>query len=123
MEHQNPPYSEQGDRVRARDHGIRRVRRLSNWTALALVAATGATAGYFAQASHSAAASASQPAAAAAHGSGQPCVTAPVVTAPVATTGGSGVAAAPAPVQACGSGATANSPAISYPAAGDRERD
>src|SRR6185437_16026558 len=37
-------------RARSRDRGLRQVRRLSSWTAVALVAATAATAGYFARA-------------------------------------------------------------------------
>jgi len=43
-----------GGRPRARHYGLRQVRRLSNWTAAGLVAATAATAGYFAHVSTSA---------------------------------------------------------------------
>ena len=42
-----------GERARARHRGLRHVRRLSNWTAAGLVAATAVTAGYFAHASTS----------------------------------------------------------------------
>ena len=74
-------------RAASRERGIRHVRRLSNWTAAALVAATAVTAGYFAHFG----AGASRPAAmtgarSQALGSHQPCV-----TVPVATSGGSGV--------------------------------
>jgi hypothetical protein len=85
-------------RARSRDHGIRQVRRLSNWTAVALVAATAATAGYFARAhpaiqqsapvtgSHSTVPRTS---------SGAPCI-----TVPVAVSGGSGVTT-PSPAPSC----------------------
>lgn len=106
MDHQDPsqrrqlpgpgdPGSEEARTVR-RDRGIRHVRRLSNWTAAALIAATAITAGYFARAGAGAPAGPQSAVAAGAksqaRGSHQPCV-----TAPVATSGGSGVAAAPAP--------------------------
>ena len=76
-----------------RDGGVRRVRRVSNWTAAALIAGVAATTGYFAHAS--------QPAAQAV---GAATGTAPTTgagahhkacpAAPVATSGGSGVTAA-----------------------------
>jgi len=91
MDHQDPSSP--------RDDGLRQVRRLSNRTAVALVVATGITAGYFAHAT----AGAARPATAAgaqaqAPGSHQPCV-----TAPVATSGGSGVPAVKAP-SSCATG-------------------
>lgn len=96
-------------RAASRDRGLRHVRRLSNWTAAAMVAATGITAGYFAHA----AAGASRPAAATsaqsqAHGSNQPCV-----TVPVATSGGSGVTARTAP-SSCAAGQNGTQPPVAY---------
>ena len=106
-----------GERARARHHGLRQVRRLSNWTAAGLVAATAVTAGYFARASASAGPSTSPQQAAPVRGShakapassaNQACATAvtTAVTAPVAVSGGSGVTTtvpgppAPAPAPA-----------------------
>ena len=101
------------ERARARHHGLRQVRRLSNWTAAGLVAATAVTAGYFARASTSASTSTSPQQAAPVSGShaktpassaNQACTTAvtTAVTAPVAVSGGSGVTTTvpsrPAPV-------------------------
>lgn len=91
-----------GERARARHHGLRQVRRLSNWTAVGLVGATAVTAGYFARASTSTSASTSpQPptsvsgshSKAPASSSSQACSTAvtTAVIAPVAVSGGSGV--------------------------------
>ena len=97
-------------RAASRDRGLRQVRRLSNWTAAALIAVTGVTAGYFAHA----AARASRPATTAgvqsqAPGSRQPCV-----TVPVATSGGSGVAPAPVPSFSCATGSTGTRPPVVY---------
>ena len=76
---------------RARARGLRQVRRWSNGTAAALIAATVVTTGYFARASHPAAMTAS----AAGVAGGQPGTAAsthqPCVSVPVATSGGSGV--------------------------------
>jgi hypothetical protein len=103
----------------SRDRGIRHVRRLTNWTAVMLVAATAVTAGYFARASVSASHSAttatrSQSAAAS---SRQPCV-----TVPVATSGGSGVSAQ-TPVRTCAPGANGTRPVIVYVNSGERRGD
>ena len=93
-----------GGRARARHHGLRQVRRLSNWTAVGLVAATAVTAGYFARASTSTSASTTtghqqvapvsgSHSKAPASSSKHACTTAvtTAVTAPVAVSGGSGV--------------------------------
>jgi hypothetical protein len=91
-----------GRAVPGRDRGIQQARRMSNWTAAALIAATAATTGYFAHASRSTAA----PSAAAGAGSASstaPGTHRPCITVPVATSGGSGVTAR-APAAACGSG-------------------
>jgi len=100
-----PPPGHAGE---ARADGLRRVRRWSNWTAVALIAATAVTTGYFARVSvsvPSAAAPAAvirgvagQPGTGSAAGARQPCV-----SVPVATSGGSGVRAQ-APVLSCGAG-------------------
>jgi hypothetical protein len=73
----------------ARRAGVRHVRRVSNWTAATLIAATAAAAGYFAHAAHTAPATvtASAPAASAGSAAGHQ----PAVSGPVATSGGSGV--------------------------------
>jgi hypothetical protein len=103
----------------SRDRGIRQVRRLSNWTAVMLVAATAVTAGYFARAN----VSASYPAAtatrsqSAAASSRQPCV-----TVPVATSGGSGVSTQ-TPVRTCIPGTSGSRPAIVYVNSGDGGTD
>ncbi|HET7017189.1 MAG TPA: hypothetical protein VFI65_24915 [Streptosporangiaceae bacterium] len=77
----------------SRDQGVRRVRRMSNWTAAAMVAGVAVTTGYFAHA----ATLASQPGSVSTGQSGQSGTTAPGhkanVTHPVATSGGSGVTA------------------------------
>jgi len=99
-------------RARSRDRGLRQVRRLSSWTAVALVAATAATAGYFARAHP-----ATQPpvpvagvhSQAPGSGPGQQCV-----TVPVAVSGGSGVTAT-VPAQSCAAATGgAPSPAVVY---------
>jgi hypothetical protein len=88
-------------RARDRDRGLRRVRRLSNWTAVAMVAAAAGIAGYFARAHPGT----QQPASvtgshfpAPGSSAGQPCV-----TTPVAVSGGSGVTTT-VPVQSCAPG-------------------
>ncbi len=108
-----------GERVRQR--GLRHVRRLSNWTAVGLVAATAVTAGYFARASTSTGTSPQQatsasgsPSKAPASSSNQACTTA--VTVPVAVSGGSGVTTTvprqttPVPGQACAPGTGSGAP-------------
>lgn len=130
-----------GEQARARHRGLRHVRRLSNWTAVGLVAATAVAAGYFARAGTTASTSpqqvtsvsGAQPAAPATSSS-QACTTA--VTAPVAISGGSGVIAtvpgqntpvpgktAPAPGQTCapGTGSTPP-PAVVYAQPNENER-
>jgi hypothetical protein len=89
-----------------RARGLRQVRRWSNWTAAALMAATVVTTGYFARTSHPAAAAApaagtasAQPGTAA--GPHQPCV-----SVPVASSGGSGVTRQTV-VRSCGTGSSA----------------
>jgi hypothetical protein len=106
------------ERARARHRGLRHVRRLSNWTAAGLVAATAVTAGYFAHASTSPqqATSASGPQSKApASSSSRACTTA--VTAPVAVSGGSGVTATvpsqtPVPGQTCAPGTGNGAPPV-----------
>lgn len=110
----------------SRDRGIRHVRRLSNWTAAALVAATAVTAGYFARASASAprlaAVTRARPQA---HSSRQACAAAPtapaVPAAPVAVSGGSGVtttvpAPSPSPSvsSSCAAGTNRTGPTVIY---------
>jgi hypothetical protein len=99
-------------RAISRDRGLRRVRRLSNWTAVALVAATAGTAGYFARAQPSAqrpASVAGAPSQPAGSRPGQPCV-----TTPVAVSGGSGVTTT-VPAQSCAPGTSGgNRPAVIY---------
>lgn len=96
-------------RAASRDRGIRHVRRLSNWTAAALVAATAVTAGYFAHAS----ASAPRPAAVTGAQPQGPNSHQPCVTAPVATSGGSGVTTT-VPASSCATGANGARPAVVY---------
>ena len=108
-----------GARARARHHGLRQVRRLSNWTAAGLVAATAVTAGYFASAGtatspqQATSVSGSQ-SKAPASSSSQACT--PAVTVPVAVSGGSGVTATmpsqttPVPGQTCAQGTRSGVP-------------
>jgi len=115
-EHQDPAAA----RTRAR--GLRRVRRWSNGTAAALIAATALTTGYFARASASATAATAGTAVAsgisgvsgvsgasgqpgAAVGARQPCV-----SVPVATSGGSGVTRQTV-IRSCGTGGGGSSSA------------
>ena len=93
-----------GYAMTSRARGLRQVRRWSNWTAAALIAATVVTTGYFARpgaapAVPAAAVAAGQPGTAA--GPHQPCV-----SVPVATSGGSGVTRQTL-VRSCGSGPSA----------------
>lgn len=78
----------------SRDEGVRRVRRMSNWTAAALVAAVAVTSGYFAHAATMATPAAGNSGTASQH---QPGTTAPghrvSLTHPVVTSGGSGATA------------------------------
>jgi len=109
------------ERARARHRGLRHVRRLSNWTAAGLVAATAVTAGYFASAGtatspqQATSVSGSQ-SKAPASSSSQACT--PAVTVPVAVSGGSGVTATmpsqttPVPGQACAAGTGNGAPPV-----------
>lgn len=112
-----PPPAGAGPGNRDRDRGIRHVRRLSNWTAVALVAATAVTAGYFARGStHTARPAATVTGAQSqAPGSGQPCV-----TVPVATSGGSGVITS-TPSSTCVPAGNGTRPAVIYVKSGERE--
>lgn len=96
-------------RAASRDRGLRHVRRLSDWTAAALIAATAITAGYFA---HAGAGTSPRPAVSSAHspvpGSHQPCV-----AVPVATSGGSGVTTATVP-STCAPGQNGPRPPVVY---------
>jgi hypothetical protein len=78
----------------SRDDGVRRVRRMSNWTAAALIAAAAVTSGYFAHAT-TVAGSAPSYSGTASHGQAGAPVTGhkPSLTHPVVTSGGSGVTA------------------------------
>jgi hypothetical protein len=77
-----------------RDGGVRRVRRVSNWTAAALIAGVAATTGYFAHASQSAAPAAGAPTSTAGTATAGTGAHKACPAAPVATSGGSGVTAA-----------------------------
>jgi hypothetical protein len=101
-----PPGARPGPTVTGRARGLRQVRRWSNWTAAALIAATVVTTGYFARASlpttattAGAGVAAGQPGTAV--GTHQPCV-----SVPVATSGGSGVTRQTV-VRSCGTGTSA----------------
>ena len=118
------------ERARARHRGLRHVRRLSNWTAAGLVAATAVAAGYFAHASagpqQASSVSGSQPKPQASSSS-RACTTA--VTAPVAVSGGSGVTATvpsqatPVPGQACAPGTGSGAPlTAAYPEPYENEK-
>jgi len=97
-----------------RRDGVRRVRRMSNWTAIALIAGTIVTTGYLARSSGTTAAPTAARAGSAATASpaGTPAAHKTCVTVPVATSGGSGVTAQK-PVQACGTGTSA-APTVVY---------
>jgi hypothetical protein len=107
-------------RARSRDRGLRQVRRLSNWTAVALVAATAVTAGYFARghAGYQASSVVASHSQAPASSSGRPCV-----TVPVAVSGGSGVTTA-APAQSCAPGTGGGAaPRVIYVSSGEHGGD
>jgi len=108
MDRQDPSGPSEA-RAASRDRGLRQVRRLTNWTAAALIAVTGVTAGYFAHVAR-----APRPAATAGLQSQVPGSHKPCVTAPVATSGGSGVAPAPAPSSSCATGSTGTRPPVVY---------
>ena len=108
-----PPSAGRGPE--SRDRGIRYVRRLSNWTAAALVAATAVTAGYFARTTgHAPPAPTVAGAQSGVASSRQPCV-----TVPVATSGGSGVSTQ-LPVRTCGPAGTGSRPVVIYVKSGER---
>jgi hypothetical protein len=92
----DPPYPDDDSAARqaytTRDRGVRRVRRVSNWTAAALIAGVAATTGYFAHASQPAAPPGGSTTGTAVTGAGAHHKACPA--APVATSGGSGVTAA-----------------------------
>ncbi len=90
-----------------RDEGVRRVRRMSNWTAAALVAGVAATSGYFAHAATVAAPSPAPGYSGPASTGGQGATHSghkPSVTHPVVTSGGSGVTAGSGGASGAGSG-------------------
>jgi hypothetical protein len=103
---QQPQDPAPGYAMTGRARGLRQVRRWSNWTAAALIAATVVTTGYFARTAAApvpgavaAGVAAGQPGTAA--GPHQPCV-----SVPVATSGGSGVTRQTV-VRSCGTGTSA----------------
>ncbi len=101
----------------SRDRGLRYVRRLSNWTAAALVVTTAVTAGYFAR---GATVAAGRPAATVTGAQpGTPAARQPGVTVPVATSGGSGVTTM-TPVRTCGPAGGGNRPVVIYVKSGER---
>jgi hypothetical protein len=108
---QDPPAA------RARARGLRQVRRWSNGTAAALIAATVVTTGYFARAGHSAAVAASAAGTGSAAGvtGGRPGTAAsthqPCVSVPVATSGGSGVTSQTV-IRSCGPGTSTSVPVV-----------
>jgi hypothetical protein len=110
---QDPPAA----RAQARARGLRQVRRWSNGTAAALIAATVVTTGYFARASHSAAGAASAAGTGSAAGvtGGGPGTAAsthqPCVSVPVATSGGSGVTSQTV-IRSCGPGTSTSVPVV-----------
>jgi hypothetical protein len=77
-----------------RDGGVRRMRRVSNWTAAALIAGVAATTGYFAHASQPAATTAGSTPGTAGKATTGTGTHKACPAAPVATSGGSGVTAA-----------------------------
>ncbi len=102
-----------GPATTGRARGLRQVRRWSNWTAAALIAATVVTTGYFARASYSAVAASA--ASAAGMAGGQPGKAArthqPCVSVPVATSGGSGVTSQTV-IRSCGTGTGTSVPVV-----------
>ena len=110
-------------RAAARDRGLRQVRRLSNWTAAALLTVTGITAGYFAHtAARAPLAATTAGGKSQAPGSQQPCV-----SVPVAISGGSGVAPAPVPAassaSSCATGPAGTRPPVVYADSAERGDD
>ena len=100
-----------------RSGGLRQIRHMSNWTAVALIAGTAATTGYFARASvgHTSPQAVASQAGGTGTGTGtgaqgthKACV-----TVPVATSGGSGVTAQAPVTRACGT-AKNGSPVVIY---------
>jgi hypothetical protein len=79
--------------VERRDTGVRTTRRISSWTAAALVAGVAASAGYFAHAAMPAGTTSGTSATGTVTGTGTATGQKPSVTHPVVTSGGSGVAA------------------------------
>lgn len=79
--------------VKRRDTGVRMTRRISSWTAAALVAGVAASAGYFAHAAMPAGTTSGTSATGTVTGTGTATGQKPSVTHPVVTSGGSGVAA------------------------------
>jgi hypothetical protein len=81
--------------INRRDTGVRATRRISGWTAAALVAGVAASAGYFAHAAMPAGTTSSTSSTGTASGTGTGTAASqkPSVTHPVVTSGGSGVAA------------------------------
>ena len=83
-----PAYDSEGDSARgsgpARASGMRQVRRVSNWTAAALIAGVAAAAGYFAHHTQAAVPTATvtpgAPGSASTASPGKPALTSPVVT-------------------------------------------
>jgi hypothetical protein len=108
-------------RARNRDRGLRHVRRLSNATAVALVAATAVTAGYFARAhpgTQQPASVAGSHSRAPGSSAGQPCV-----SGPVAVSGGSGVTTT-VPARSCVPGTSGGTrPMVIYVKQGEDRRD
>jgi hypothetical protein len=78
--------------VERRDTGLRQTRRISSWTAAALVAGVAASAGYFAHAAIPAGTASGTPATGTVTGTGAATGQKPSVTHAVVTSGGSGVA-------------------------------
>ena len=79
--------------VERRDTRVRQTRRISGWTAAALVAGVAASAGYFAHATMPAGPTSGTSATGTVTGSGAATGQKPSLTHPVVTSGGSGVAA------------------------------
>jgi hypothetical protein len=109
-------------RAANRDRGLRHVRRLSDWTAVALVAATAVTAGYFARAHpgtrQAAAVAGSSTSQAPRSTTGHPCV-----SVPVAVSGGSGVTTT-VPIQSCAPGTGGGTrPTVIYVKSGGERGD
>lgn len=104
-------------RARHRYHGMRQVRRLSNWTAVVLVTATAVTAGYFARVHPSI------PQSTSANGSQSQVSRTPCATIPVAVSGGSGVTTT-VPTRSCAQGTGGGTrPAVVYVKQGEGRGD